>query len=187
MIIVITGSVASGKTSAANIVSKGRYPIFNADKIVKKVYKKKLFIKRAKKKFKIKKSANIKKEIKKLIMTSKIKLGDIEKIVHHLVRKQMNLFLKKRKKYKHIILEIPLFVESKLYKKFDNSIFIDSKRSKRLKRFKKKGGSKSLFNILDKRQINAKIKKKKCTNTVVNNSSLEVLKKRLSNIMRNYD
>ena len=35
--IGITGSVASGKSTVAKILSRGIYPIFSADKIVKKI------------------------------------------------------------------------------------------------------------------------------------------------------
>ena len=99
----------------------------------------------------------------------------------------MYLFLKKNRKHKYLFFEIPLLIESNLQKKFDITIFITSKKNKRLIRFKKKGGSKSLFNILDKRQLSPRKKKAKCDYTVVNNSSLKVLKKKLLNIMSKYD
>ena len=34
----ITGSIASGKTTASELISADRGPLFNADKIVKKLY-----------------------------------------------------------------------------------------------------------------------------------------------------
>ena len=39
--IGITGSMASGKSTVAKLMSRGKYPIFNADKIVGDIYKKK--------------------------------------------------------------------------------------------------------------------------------------------------
>ena len=44
--IGITGSLASGKTTVARMFSRGKYPLFNADKEVKKIYKKKFFKKK---------------------------------------------------------------------------------------------------------------------------------------------
>ena len=41
--IGITGSLASGKTTASRILSKSRGPLFSADKVVKKLYEKKSF------------------------------------------------------------------------------------------------------------------------------------------------
>ena len=39
--IGITGSLSSGKSSAAKIMCKKKYPLFNADKTVSELYKKK--------------------------------------------------------------------------------------------------------------------------------------------------
>ena len=39
--IGITGSIASGKTTASKIISRRRGPLFSADDVVKKLYKKK--------------------------------------------------------------------------------------------------------------------------------------------------
>ena len=43
--IGITGSLASGKTTASKILSLGRGPLFSADLTVKKLYQNKNFIK----------------------------------------------------------------------------------------------------------------------------------------------
>ena len=44
-IIGITGSIASGKTTVANLKAGKKYPLFSANKIVKSLYKKKNLIK----------------------------------------------------------------------------------------------------------------------------------------------
>ena len=41
--IGITGSLASGKTTASKILSQRKGPLFSADDFVKKLYKKKKF------------------------------------------------------------------------------------------------------------------------------------------------
>ena len=41
--IGLTGSIASGKTTASRIISKKKGPLFIADEEVKKLYKKKFF------------------------------------------------------------------------------------------------------------------------------------------------
>ncbi len=187
MKIAITGSLASGKTAATKILSKGKYPIFNADNAVKQIYSRTLFIKKVRKKFRIHKNRNVKQTIKEEILKNNIKLHKIEKLIHPFVRSKMYSFSKKNRKYKYLFYEIPLLIESNIQKKFDITIFVTSKKNKRLIRFKKKGGSKRLFRILDKRQLSPKKKKAKCDHTVVNNSSLKVLKKQLLNIMSMYD
>ena len=58
--IGITGSLASGKTTASKILSLKKGPLFSADKVVKKLYiKKKIFKLLISKKFKIKKNCQI--------------------------------------------------------------------------------------------------------------------------------
>ena len=39
--IALTGSLASGKTTASKIISSRRGPLFNADDVVKRLYKRK--------------------------------------------------------------------------------------------------------------------------------------------------
>ena len=53
--IGITGSLASGKSTVAKIISKGKYPIFSADKTVANLYKRKSFQKRLTKIFNLQK------------------------------------------------------------------------------------------------------------------------------------
>ena len=53
--IGITGSLASGKTTAAQIISISKFPVFSADKSVQEIYKKKLFAKKLIRKFYLKK------------------------------------------------------------------------------------------------------------------------------------
>ena len=40
--IGITGSLASGKTTASKILARKKFPLFSADNEVKKLYKKKI-------------------------------------------------------------------------------------------------------------------------------------------------
>ena len=53
MKIAITGSLASGKTSATKFLSKGKYPTFNADNAVKQLYSQTSIIKKVRNKFPI--------------------------------------------------------------------------------------------------------------------------------------
>ena len=54
-IIGITGSIASGKTTVANLMAKKKYPLFSADIVVSNLYKKKKFNKTLIKKFRLSK------------------------------------------------------------------------------------------------------------------------------------
>ena len=73
--IGITGSIASGKTTVAKILSKKKYPLFSADKIVKKLYKKKTFLKKLKKIIQIEKNKYFKKNLREIIYRGAININ----------------------------------------------------------------------------------------------------------------
>ena len=59
--IGITGSLASGKSTASKMLSFRRGPLFSADKTVKELYQNKNFKSLIEKRFRIKKNSQIKK------------------------------------------------------------------------------------------------------------------------------
>ena len=185
--IGITGSLSSGKSTVAKLMSKGRYPVFNADRTVANLYKKRDFIKKIKKKFDIKNSKNIKKEIKNLVKKNKKNIRKLESMIHPLVRKEMRALMSSKKNKKILIFDIPLLIESKLMKYFDVVVFVGARRNLRLKRHLRKKGNKKIFTILDKRQIIPSKKIKISDRIIYNNSSLKVLKRNVRLLMRNYE
>ena len=86
--IGITGSLASGKTTASKILSSGRGPLFSADSIVKKLYQKKILSNFYQKNLKLI-MTKTKKKINKYINKKPDQFKKIEKIIHPLVRKEM--------------------------------------------------------------------------------------------------
>tara|TARA_A100001011_G_scaffold395130_1_gene489256 strand:+ start:2493 stop:3056 length:564 start_codon:yes stop_codon:yes gene_type:complete len=187
MKIAITGLVSSGKSTVAKFLSQGKYPIYSADKEVAKLYEKNLFKKLIASSFKLKNNQNLKKNLKKLILKNEKNLNKLEKIIHPKVRKKMKKFFLQNKFKKFLICEIPLLVESKINTFFDLVIFVGSSKITRLKRYQRNGGSKQIFNILDKRQMTPNKKIKYCDHVVVNNSSLIILKKKIFNILSKYE
>ena len=185
--IGLTGSIASGKTTASKIISRQRGLLFSADKIVKKLYEKCSFRRLVAKKLKLKLKLKFKKELKNKILENKENLKKLEKIIHPIVRKEMFLFLKNNKNKKLLFFEIPLLIESKLTDYFDVIIFIKSTKSLRLKRYQSKGGNEDLFALLDKQQLKDAKKIKFCDHIIVNNKSLYILKKKLFNIIKMYE
>ena len=108
--IGILGEIGSGKSYVA---SNFGYPIFNADYEVAKLYKlnKNVFNKLKKKLPKYIHSYPIEKiEISNAILANRINLKKIIKIVHFEIRKKLNVFLKKNKNKKIVILDIPLLL-----------------------------------------------------------------------------
>ena len=180
--IGITGSLASGKTTVAKIISSNKYPLFDADKSVKKIYQSNVFKAKVFKKFKLKNRSNIKNDLKKKIFENSKFLTELEKIIHPLVRKEIQRFSSKNKKKHFLFFEIPLLIESKLMKNYDKIIFVNSKKNLRLKRFLKRGKSKKIFKILDKRQLPPAKKIKFCDYVINNNGTLNKLKRQIKSI-----
>ena len=183
----ILGDIGSGKSFVAK---QFNCPVFNADIEVAKIYNKnRTCFKRLKKQLpKYISSFPIKKnEIGKAILNGERNLKKIVKIVHPIVRNKMNKFFIENKNKKIVILDIPLLVENKLTKYFDSVIFIKSRNNLRLRRYKLKGGSVKLFALLNKQQLPDVKKMKFCDHIVVNNKSLSILKRKLSNIIKLYE
>ena len=184
--IGITGSISSGKTTASKILSYKRGPLFNADKEVKKFYKNNNFKKLLIKEFNIKKKTNLKDSLKKKILENKKNIKKLEKIIHPMIKKEMEKFSILHKRKKKVFYEIPLLVENKLMKYFDIIIFIKAKKTTRLKRFKSKGGDKKLFIMLNSKQLSDQKKAKFSDHIVVNEKNLSILKKSLLGIIKLY-
>ena len=181
--IGILGDIGSGKSYIANSFG---YPVFNADKEVSQIYKhsKICFNKLRKKLPKYIKSYPINKiELSKAILADKKNLKVVIKIVHPLVRKKMNLFIKKNKNKKMIVMDIPLIVENKLYNKSDILVYIQAKKKDINERLKKrKNYNKQIINNLRKIQKPLSFKKKISKYIIENNFKLSSIKKRVKTI-----
>ncbi len=184
--IGITGSLASGKTTASRILAKKHGPLFSADKAVKELYKNARFKSLVSKAFKIDNNSQLKQNLKKEILKKRINIKKLEKIIHPLVRRKMKKFTSINKNKKILFYEIPLLVESKLMKHFDRIIFIKAKKKLRLKRFKSKNGNEKFFEILNNKQMKDQKKVKFCDYVVINEKKLNFLNKNLSDIIAKY-
>ena len=183
--IGILGDIGSGKSFVAKLFG---YPVFNADYEVSKLYKKdkKIFIKLNKKlpkyifKFPIDKN-----EITTAILSNKNNLKKIINIVHKEVRKELNIFLKKNKDKKIIILDIPLLIENKIFKKDDILIFVDSKKKDIDKRLKKRlNFNNKLVKMFKKIQLDTNYKKKKSHFIIKNTFRKFKVKKQIKEILK---
>ena len=185
--IAIVGNIGSGKSHVAKLLG---FPVFNADSEVVKIYKDnyKCFKQLKKKIPKFIKSYPIRKsEISKAIYANKNNLKKITKTVHPIVRSNMLSFIKKNKKKKAVVLDIPLYFENKINKKEDIIVFVDSKKSQINNRLKKRSEFNSkIFNKFKNIQLSSHIKKKKSNFIVKNNfrnislkKNVKILKKKI--------
>ena len=183
--IALVGDIGSGKTFISNLF---RYPVFNADLVVSNLYKKDKFLfRKIKKKFpdKVSKFPLKKEELFKIIFQKQKNLNALGKIIHPIVRKKMKNFLKKNRKKKFVVLDVPLFLENKLKTKKDVIVFVeaDKKRIKQ-KLNKRKNINLKLINILSKNQLPLILKKKKSTFIIKNNFVRNTAKKNVKLIMK---
>ena len=185
--ICIVGDIGSGKSYVAKQFG---CPVFDADYEVSKIYKKN---KKCFKKLKKMLPGHISSfpvrtnELSKAIIENKNNIKKINKVIHPEVRLKMKKFLKKNKKKKIVVLDIPLLLESKINKKKDILIFVDAKEKKIRKKLKKRPNFNiKIFNILKKLQLPLKIKKKKSNFIIKNNFKSNYVKKNVNSILKKF-
>ena len=183
--LALVGEIGSGKSYVAK---QFRYPVFNADIEVAKLYKKnrKCFnkLKRALPrhitKFPLKKN-----ELLKAIKSNKNNLKKIIKIVHPEIRKKLTSFCKKNKNKKIIVLDIPLLIENKIYRNNFVLVFVDAKQKEIRKRLKKRSNFNiKIFKKLKKLQLPVEKKRKKSDFIIKNNFKHDSTKKNVKNVLR---
>jgi len=183
--IGILGDIGSGKSYVAKNFG---YPVFNADDEVAKLYKqnKRIFIKLKKSLPKYFHTFPIEKgEISNAILANKNNLNKIVKIVHTEVRKKMNLFLRKNKNEKIVILDIPLLLENKINKKKDILVFVKSKKLEIAKKLKKrKNFNQKLLKKFKSIQYSTNYKKKKSDYVIKNNFTKKSINDGVKNILK---
>ena len=183
--IGIVGDIGSGKSYVAKQFD---YPVFNADLEVSKLYNndRKIYIKLKKAlpsyiiSYPIKK-----KKLTEAILSNIKNLKKINKVVHPLIKKKMNNFLKKNKMKKIVILDIPLLLENKINKKNDIILFVDAKKKQIEKRLKKRKNFNAGFvEKLKKFQLPLEIKRKKSSYILINNFTNISVKKNVKKLVK---
>ena len=178
--ISLVGDIGSGKTYISKLF---RAPCFFADMEVKKLYKSNIqCFNKLKKKFpQFIKTFPIKKiELSNTIKNKPSNLKSIGFIVHPFIRKKLNIFLKKNRKKKIVVLDIPLYLENKMYNRNDVIIFLKTKKEDVDKKLKKrKNFNQKLIKILRKSQFTLKQKKNKSNYVLVNNYNSAIMKSKI--------
>ena len=181
--IAVVGKIGSGKSFVAKSFE---LPLFNADKEVALIYKKNnFFFKKLNKKIpKFIKSFPIdKKEVLNCILANNKNLKIITKIIHPIVRKKMSIFLKRNRKKKAIILDIPLYLENGINKKNDVIIYVDANQKLINKRLKKRSYfNKKLLTKFKKIQLKSNLKKKKSSYIIKNNFNPVKTKRKINEL-----
>ena len=183
--IAVLGDIGSGKSYVAKQFG---CPVFDADVEVSKLYKqsRKCYRKLKKKlpayitSFPVKKS-----KLVSAIIANKDNLKKIIRIVHPLIRKRMNIFFKKNKNKKIIVLDIPLLMENKIYRNNFVLVFVDAKQKEIRKRLKKRSNFNiQIFNKLKKLQLPVEKKRKKSDFIIKNNFKHDSTKKNVKKVLK---
>ena len=183
--IAVLGDIGSGKSY---IAKQFGYPVFSADAEVARLYKKSRKCYNKLKKvlpayivsFPIKKN-----EISKAIIASRNNLKKIVKIIHPKVRSSMNIFIRKNKNKKFVILDIPLLMENKINKKSDILIFVDAKKKEINKRLKKRSNiNLEIVKKFKRLQLPLEFKKKQSNFIIKNNFRNNFIKKNVKKTLK---
>ena len=189
ILIGLTGTIGSGKTFALNYFKTRKIATFSADEEVKKILDSKIIKEKI---YKLFPEAFPKKKLSKDILASVVfndrkKLRKLEKIIHPVVKKNKKIFLKKNKKKKLVIMEIPIIFEQKKEKNYDYIILMYVDKKTQYQRIRKrKNITPQLFKKILSNQISNK--KKKYADFIINNNgqkkkTKQILKKILNKII----
>ncbi len=183
--LAVIGDIGSGKS---HVAKQFGWPVFNADKEVEKLYKnnRKCYGKLKKKlptyitSFPVKKN-----KLSEAIEDNQKNLEKIVKIIHPEIRSKMNVFIKKNKNKKFVVLDIPLLIENKINKKKDILIFVDANKKEIKRRLKKRQNmNHGVFKKLRKLQLPVELKKNKADFIIKNNFNNNSIKKNVKILLK---
>ena len=142
--VAIVGKIASGKSAVLNIFKELGYLSLSSDEIVHNLYERKeiqdLIIKR----FKLKGDADFLTTLTEHLKVKKQDLDRLEKIVHPLVKKEIESEFKKSSS-PLLVAEVPLLFKAKMENMFDVIIGVDISETNQLKRLEIRDQEKSAF------------------------------------------
>ena len=97
----------------------------------------------------------------------------------------MNTFIKKNKRKKFVILDIPLLLENKINNKKDILVFVESKKVEVLKKLRKRNNfNKKLYKKFRNIQLPPGYKKKKSNYIIKNDFTSKSAKRAIKNILK---
>ncbi|MFH0867802.1 MAG: dephospho-CoA kinase [Candidatus Woesearchaeota archaeon] len=198
MIIGITGSFGTGKTTVANIFSKHGFKIINVDKLYHGIYTKDKSLKN-----KLKKEFGTldRNKIKKIVFKDFNKLKKLNKLTHPLIKKEIknevSTIIKKfnkkiingknsieNKDHVKIIIDAPLLLEAKATNLIDKIIVVKCNKKEGIKRALNKGKySKTEIENIIKSQMPLKEKIKYADFVVDNSGTIKETKEQIKEFL----
>lgn len=171
---VLTGGIATGKSTVSKALEKSGYDVIDADKITHKILSfntediKKLFGEGF-----IKNNKVDRKALGELIFSDELAKKKLEDFIHPLIRKKIALEAKKLDKFKRAyFIDIPLFFEKKGAYDIKNSILVYAPKNLQLQRLMKRSNlSEKEANLRISSQMDIEIKKELASFVLDNSKS----------------
>ena len=186
--IGITGSIGMGKSTVSSIFKNNNIKVWDADFEVHNLYKK------GKEGYnsiisiypELKDKVEInRKKVSNLLREKKIDLKLIEEIIHPLLIKSREEFIKKNKKDKLLIFDIPLLYETKAYIWLDYVINVFCSKKNQIERLKKRENFDiRKINYLISKQISVNQKNKKADYVINTDQDLKQVERQVINFIK---
>ena len=160
IIIGITGSIGTGKSTVSKMLKLLKIPIFDSDRIVKDILdKNQLVIEKILKMWPDVMSSNlIQNKINKVVLSNKIfnnkkERKKLEDIIHPLVEKERKTFLQNFKNFNIVGLDVPLLYETGKDKECDYVFLMNTSKKIQKKRvLKRLNMTEEKFELINKAQ-----------------------------------
>ena len=186
--IGITGSIGMGKSTVSSIFRNNNIKVWDADFEVHNLYKK------GKEGYnslisiypELKDKVEInRKKVSNLLREKKIDLKLIEEIIHPLLFKSREEFIKKNKKDKLLIFDIPLLYETKAYIWLDYVINVFCSKKNQIERLKQRENFDiKKINYLISKQISVNKKNKKADYVINTDQDLKQVERQVINFIK---
>ena len=186
--IGITGSIGMGKSTVSSIFRNNNIKVWDADFEVHNLYKK------GKEGYnsiisiypELKDKVEInRKKVSNLLREKKIDLKLIEEIIHPLLIRSREEFIKKNKKDKLLIFDIPLLYETKAYIWLDYVINVFCSNKNHIERLKKRENFDiKKINYLISKQISVNQKNKKADYVINTDQDLKQVERQVINFIK---
>ncbi len=191
---IITGNIASGKSTTLNILKEEGFNTFSADEYVKTLYGKDgaatFLLRRIFGEELAPQNKGVNKEILLKLLKDKIEKEKIENIIHSLVYQAMLEFFAncEQRGIKKAFAEVPLFFENKNFiidKEKYKVITVWVEEKVRQERLESRNWTQEKIDFLESQQLNIEDKKQKSDILIENSRSLEDLKKKVKSLFLN--
>ena len=181
--IAIVGKIAAGKSAVLDVFKKSGYLALSSDEIVHHLYQDEKLQATILKRLKIKNNTDFLTALREHLKVKENDLEKLEKIVHPLVKKEIEKQFKNSKS-PLLVCEVPLLFKAKMENMFDIIIGVDISNEEQLKRLEIREQEKSAFlkRINDQGHLYSQ-HQDELDYVIVNNSDLKDLEKQVKAII----